>query len=413
MRIFYCLFGFLLSQKINLGGDLYLGEVFFSLFLLFNIKNIRLSTELKRLLLLLFVWCFAQLLSDIINQTETIKMIKGVLSPVFVGVILIGHNLLFSPRYRYLPLYLLGFTVGITFNRFINGHEYFLYNPWKWGLGISVLLCFLIWNEFYCPRNRKRAYMLVFSIPYILICLANSSRMVPGMVLIMTMIVCFSNSLSASRFYQHFQKSRSGVLQFFIMAIGVVYLADTFFVWIFTYEPFLSSLSAADAFKFQIQASSDYGFFIGGRHEIMVSMQAYLDKPLFGHGSWPENSKYPIDLIYLVNQIGASLNSDINSSINGLQSDLIPTHSYIMGALVWGGFFAGLFWLRVLYKLFSGFLDGNIITSALLLFLSFSLIWSIIFSPFGADSRWISSVFLWLIVFLPTRDKQSLPRNTL
>ncbi len=48
-------------------------------------------------------------------------------------------------------------------------------------------------------------------------------------------------------------------------------------------------------------------------------------------------------------------------------------------------------------KLDSG-VDKNFdnIDSPLLVFITVSLAWGILFSPFGADARWISTLLLWL-----------------
>ncbi len=387
--------GIISSQKINLFGEVFLGEIFCAVILLFNIRSIRLPSGGKSMLGLLLLWFVAQVTADIVNQTDFIKAIKGILAPAFVAMILLGLTTAFYERNKYLPLYLLGVFVGMWLSRVV-GSDFYAYNPWKWGLGSCVALCFFTWIEFYCQRNRS-LYLVVGSLVFVVICMAYSSRSLAMFMLVASVIPVFSSHILRLNFYRRMQVSSSGTFQLFIMMLLAVFALDRVMVNLFTFGPFLDLLPALDAMKYSMQAESKWGVILGGRTELLVSFEAFSDSPILGHGSWPENSYYTYAHLDVVDVSGGML-MDLAAAERRISSFLIPTHSYLMGAMVWGGFFAGLFWFKILGMSFSGFLNERVISSPLLLYIVIGLIWNILFSPFGADARWLSTVLLWVYI---------------
>ncbi len=394
MNIFVIfLLGFISSQKINIPSEVFIGEIFCAAVLLFNIRAIRLPSGGKSILRLLLLWFVAQLTADIVNQTEFIIAMKGILVPVFVAIILLGLTTAFHKHYSKMPFYLFGVFVGMWISRAI-GSEYYAFNPWKWGLGSCVGLCFFTWVEFYCKRIRE-VYILGATAIFVIICMMNSSRTMAAVMLTASTIYVLSSRIQVMSLYQHLCKSPWGVIQFFVVIILSVLVLDMSMVELFSYGPFLELLPPLDAMKFSNHADSKWGFILGGRSEILVSLEAFFDSPILGHGSWAKNSYYTFAHLDRVDAAGGMLYS-LDVAESNVKSFLIPTHSYLMGAVVWGGVFAGFFWIRVLGILLSGFLNEKIISSPLLIYISISFIWSILFSPFGADARWLSTVLLFV-----------------
>ena len=99
--------GIISSQKINLFGEVFIGEILCAAVLLLNMNAIRLPPGGKSLFSLLLLWFAAQLVADIVNQTELIKAMKGILVPVLVGMTLLGLTTAFHKYYNKLPFYLL------------------------------------------------------------------------------------------------------------------------------------------------------------------------------------------------------------------------------------------------------------------------------------------------------------------
>lgn len=387
--------GLVSSQKINLFGEVFVGEALCGLVLLFNAKKIRVPPGGMSLLGLLFVWFVAQSLSDIINQTEIIKALKGILVPVFVAIILLGLSTAFHQRYHYLPIYLFGVFIGMWVSRLV-GSEYYASNPWKWGLGSSVALCFFTWIHFYCKAGRT-VYLLGGAAVFVVVSLANSSRSMAAFMLLASLLALLSSRIQLIPLYRNLGHSPMGGGKLFILILFAVFVLDRAMVGLFTFDPFLDLLPPVDAAKYSVQAANKWGAILGGRTELLVSLEAFWDSPLFGHGSWAENPHYVYSHLDKVDEAGGML-MDLEAAESNISSYLIPYHSFLMGALVWGGAAAGLFWLRVLGLCLNGVLFNWILSSPLYMYITVGMLWDILFSPFGADARWLSTLLLWILL---------------
>lgn len=396
--IVFFVLGIISSQKVNPFGEVYLGEIVCGIAILLNLNSITIPSVYKKMLLLLLIWFLAQFISDVVNQTDFLKAVKGSLVPVLIAIIMLGLTLIFRNQYRKLPVYLLGVYIGILLQKIYTGDEYFLSNPWKWGFGGCVIYCFYTLIEFKTKMIRAEL-LIACSLFIVLICLVNSSRSMAVILLLATIIVSLSQKIIAMPFYHYLQKSFLGNVYFLILLLFLIFIIDRVFVSIFTFQPLLDLLPPKDAFKYKIQANNAWGMLLGGRTELLISLKAFYDSPLIGFGSMAESKFYVFEYIKMVDEAGGLLNS-IDVAENKLTSFRIPTHSFLMGALVWGGIFAGMFWIYTLNILIKGFLNSKIITSPLLVYISLSLIWSIWFSPFGADARWVGTLSLWLYLFL-------------
>jgi hypothetical protein len=394
--------GIISSQKINFFGQIFIGEILCVAVLLFNIKAIRTPAGSKPLLGLLLVWFIAQLAADIVNQTVLIKAVKGVLAPVFIAMIMLALTTTFYKRYHFLPIFLFGLFLGMWLSRVI-GNEYYAHNSWKWGLGSCVALCFFTWIEFYCMRY-KATYLLVGSVLFVVVCMANSSRSLAAFMFIASMVAMLSSRIRLMPSYRRLSKSRLGTLWLFFILLFVVFCIDRSMAELFSFAPFLDMLPPLDAIKYSVQAKSEWGVILGGRTELLVSLEAFFDSPFLGHGSWAETPYYTYTLLDIMSASGG-MPLDLSSIESSIESFLIPTHSYLMGAVVWGGLFAGLFWLKTIWLLLSGILNEKVIASPLLLYIVIGMIWNILFSPFGADARWMSTILFWLYIsMLNTED---------
>ena len=88
-----------------------------------------------------------------------------------------------------------------------------------------------------------------------------------------------------------------------------------------------------------------------------------------------------------------------------MASPLIPSHSYLMGALVWSGIFGGLFWIVLLYVVFKRFLRTLGQLPLYFYIGMLGLVWDVLFSPFGASARWNTAVFLAAFLAYTHADK--------
>lgn len=148
--------------------------------------------------------------------------------------------------------------------------------------------------------------------------------------------------------------------------------------------------------KVEIQTTGDVNLIVGGRVETLVSTQAIIDSPIIGHGSWARDPYYLSLLLDRLGRLGLQYPGDVSQVV-----DYIPSHSHLLGSWVDHGVFGGLFWIWVLFmvaksayrSLSQENLPGTIVTVAI-----FWMLWDVIFSPFGADQRFMRAVQIAIIL---------------
>jgi hypothetical protein len=393
--------GFFSSLKINIFGEIFLGEIILGGCVLLNIlqnlflgKRIVVPPFFVQIFWILLVWLFCQILSDVVNETDFLSAIKGEFVPVFIFLIYWGLSILFSGGIRYSYFY--GLFLGYLFFKYLSGHEYFLFNSWKFGGGVILGLVAFMLVDNYKGYSKKRMILFLGGV-FFLVSLINSSRALAGFFVFSAAVSVFVNEEKYSRFIRMLLGNRAKSVKLVVISVLFLFLLDRSLYMLFTYEPFLNILSESAAYKYKSQALSEYGVILGGRNELLVSVQAFFDKPILGHGSWAENIKYVhMRYDYLAMQDDWIVN--LEQVENHLNRYLIPTHSFLMGALVWGGIFAGLFWIRVLGLCIQIFQVPSMVTSPFYFFAVLNVFWNVLFSPFGADARWINMVVIWLLV---------------
>lgn len=120
---------------------------------------------------------------------------------------------------------------------------------------------------------------------------------------------------------------------------------------------------------------------MAGRAEFFVGIQAFLDNPFIGWGSWHTDSSLGYrynQMLYLISQSG----KEFNAATMG--ADLIPTHSVIISYGVYNGILALYLVSSIIFKAFSmGFKALPYTGNFLILSVSASiqLLWNSFFSP--------------------------------
>jgi hypothetical protein len=164
--------------------------------------------------------------------------------------------------------------------------------------------------------------------------------------------------------------------------------------------------------KYETQASGDLGLLLGGRSEMLISTLAIADSPILGHGSWARDFHYVELYVTLLESSGAVIVGD------PYESDLIPTHSHLFGAWVEAGIFGASFWafiiVIIMVAAYRCLKVENIPTSFVAFFL-FLLLWDVLFSPFGADQRFIEASRICLAIWVfrqPIENKRAIKKSS-
>lgn len=156
--------------------------------------------------------------------------------------------------------------------------------------------------------------------------------------------------------------------------------------------------------KYERQAENDLGLLLGGRTELLGSLDAIADSPVIGYGSYARDRTYA--LLRLIRLQQARI---VPTSLD-LKSDRIPTHSFLFGAWVEAGILGAVFWVWVLYvtiKCIILSIENPNPFTAFVVFVGLLLAWDILFSPFGLDRRIVIPAMLNLILVTNSSFLQS------
>ncbi|MGE5490051.1 MAG: hypothetical protein ACM31P_02065 [Actinomycetota bacterium] len=378
-----CLLPTLMFIEVEVGGRLFLSEILLVCLapLLIAMRGRMLATGLPRQLLMLgALWLLAQVLTDEIRGTPFADWSRGWAKIALVSINFISIFLLLNgSRFRYL-MFAAGIALGQILGYFYNPNEYAYDYPWKFGYGTAVtLLAILAASSLsFAGRLFSAGAMLAMGAVNFymgfrslgLVCLLG------GCILL---LMRPRRSLSDS-------PVKTALLAGIAM-IGVVSF----------YEHGASQgyFGEQEQEKYRWQSAGTMGVVVGARSEILASAQAVKDSPLIGHGSWAKDPKYVFAMADELEALGYEVHGV-------LESDLIPSHSYLMGAWVEAGVVGAVFWsfgliliCRVLFRMRG--IDS--ILAPLVAFEALNFLWAIPFSPFGAEARLHAAFDLALLIY--------------
>jgi len=161
--------------------------------------------------------------------------------------------------------------------------------------------------------------------------------------------------------------------------------------------------------KYEIQSSGDAGILLGGRNEFLAAGSAIRDSPVIGHGSWAKDPKYKAILYDRLAELGYRRMGP------ELESDVIPSHSYVFGAWVESGIVGAVFWCWVLWVTASALLraSGREPLFPFFAFIALLLIWNLLFSPYGAGERFTATYSVYAMVLFGLHSQAQNPSTRL
>ncbi len=346
-------------------------------------------------LLLCFIWLLSQMLTDIVVHSAPEDFLRG-WSKIFLTMaylatlwILIGTSL------RRFVFYGIGWASGAILGVIVAPDAYAVDQPWKFGFAIPVTLLALLLASL-LARGRHR-WVFAFTMSTLaLIHLFASFRSLGLVCIVAGAYSYFMMTLHASgRRLGGFKK---GLVWVIVMA------AAAGFYGFYKYSAQSGLLSLKDQKKYSAQSESG-NVVLGGRTEILVSIQAVMDSPILGHGSWARDEKYHQLLMEKILESGGKVGGGKKG--DDLQEHLIPEHSFLMGAWVEAGIAGAIFWIyifshviRVLRRATGGepFLP-------VIAFVGGLMLWDIPFSPYGADRRFVETYFFVGVLMLGSMTK--------
>jgi hypothetical protein len=340
-------------------------------------------------------------MSDLIKGTSFDDIVRGWSKITFFGITFAYLYLTTKGKLSRIAYFLLGLNAGALVKLLTAPDEFYLAEPWKFGYGspITVLLLVCISTPFF-RRFATPWGQIAVTIFIAAFNLVENSRSVFAILLAVACVLVIGELLNQLLRGRPLPKW----LFFFIMLGSVVVYEGVAEI----YGTAASSgvLGSEAQEKYEWQTESGMGILLGGRAEALVSTQAIADSPIIGHGSWARDYGYVSLYIEALEKRGVAIIGD------PYHSGLIPSHSFLFGSWVEAGILGGIFWIyilaacgRSLYSLF----NIPYWSRPLVAFIAFSLMWDVLFSPFGAQQRFFVPAELCIVLWAIRNEFSNTP----
>ena len=367
-------------------------------------QTVRITTRVGRTILVLgLLWLASQCVTDIVRHTVFADYARGWSN---IGLTLVNFAVIWTLLYgrpRRLELYGWGVVIGSLLTVTFSPSEFALDLPWKFGFSYPVTLAVFL----FASRDRWRSRWPVAMIAMMgVINIASGSRNMGGACLAAAMYLFIVDFLRKRA--KAGSKLKAGV----VMALAASILAGAAgILWAYQYTASSGTLGEQAKKKYEEQSSGKYGILLGGRTELLASLPAVYDSPILGHGSWAKNRIYYIGEIRALALLGYKGATDI--SREELIEGIIPAHSYLLQAWVYGGILGALFWawvyVFVVWALMRVY-PATVVLLPVAAFMAFSLFWDILFSPYGATTRIVVPFYIVTLAscmdMVPQKAKQ-------
>jgi hypothetical protein len=350
--------------------------------------------KLKYLFLLLGLWLFGQVITDIYRGTAFVDWARSDSAIVFMAMDLAGLAALVSGSERRKGIFIFSFAIGTLLATRISPSYFFPDYPWKFGYAPGVnLLATLVSCWFFARRRYTVVALLLLGIAGVNLFFDFRSPVLCLLVTIGMIVPVIPERIGRLRILPSQGTGlRLAVLILIVLATGACA------------KLVLTGLAASGVLgedarqKNEVQENSTLGLLLGGRPEIFVSSVAVFDSPILGHGSYPKGLEY-IEM-YRDLLVETGIHEDMFDERNEAEVGMIPSHSHLMQAWVFAGVLGAVFWGYALVLIMRGIVRATVLRPTLspaYCYLCVSVTWDILFSPFGYTSR-IAEAFLLVVV---------------
>lgn len=381
----------LMAFELNLVGIIFLGElvVLGLLPVMLALRGSRLRDRSLWLVLgLLALYFTAQVLTDVVRQTAFNELARGwsrIL--LFAANFLVFYLLVGLERGRLLAFAWASVLGGLLY-QFVGPEAEF---GWKTGFAkpvtVSVILLLAMLPMAAATRR------LVLPIALLLLAglnLALDFRSLSGILTLTAVLVALPSLMRKLGF-----EPRPLPWRALLPLLGLMAVITAGSLKVYAHFADAGWLGEKAKTKYEDQAAfGDLGLLLGGRNEWLASLPAIQDRPWLGHGSWPTNPTYVQAHALSLWRLG------IDHRYTLAPTDLIPTHSHLLGAWVEAGIGGAIFWLGVLVMTLRAI--GNLVAwrdplRPYFLYLLVLFLWDMLFSPFAGFRR-VEDAFALLVM---------------
>ena len=376
----------LMFLKIDVGGVVFATDVgLLGLLLLLLAKRRQMPKgDVTMVCVLGVAWLGAQVLSDIVQSTPPGQFIRGWSKISLTITHFLTIALLIQGKLTRFVLFGVGLAVGGMLTYFISPSEYAISLPWKFGLAfpITLITCVLA-AKAVAPKSKIGAVGLVF--PDRRREFVSRREKPSGGVCLLAAVYSVQPKLTHKLW-----KRKGMVFSALAMACGLWAIRE---VYSGAAEQGWLGIDAARLYL--SQSSGAGGLLLGGRSDLIAATAAIIDSPVIGHGSWARDPQY---VAYQEDRRAA-----LGYKSQGVfDAELIPSHSHLFGAWVESGITGAAFWAWVLWLTIRTLTRANGAEPLFpyFVFLSCFQTWNILFSPYGAEQRFIATYSMYAMILL-------------
>lgn len=384
----------LMFLKVDMGGVVFATDVCLVglLFLLLARRRQMPKGGVMTVCVLGLAWLGAQVLSDVVQSTPSGQFIRGWSKISLTVTHFLTIALLINGKLTRFWLFGVGLALGSLLTYFVNPGELAIFAPWKFGLAFPITLLTCALAAAAATKSKAGAVALVFLIGLVNVYLG--ARSLGGVCLLAAVYV-------QVRLTRRLWKRKRIVFSAIATACGLWAVAA-----VYSNAAEQGWLGTAATQIYMSQSSGAGGVLLGGRLDLIAAAAAIIDSPLIGHGSWARDPQY------------AAFQEDRRAALGyksqGLvDSELIPSHSHLFGAWVESGIIGAAFWAWVLWLTIRTLIRATGAEPLFLyfVFLSCVQIWNILFSPYGAEQRFIATYSIYAMILLSRFSRDRSPRT--
>lgn len=333
-------------------------------------------------------WLYSQIITDLIRGTPYADLARGWSRIVFFLASFASLYLLVSGRDRLIILFCAGLAVGGLARYGLMPAEYLLGDTWKLGYGLPLtFLCVsLLYFAHWVGLDKRLLGPGLLTLGTINLYMGARSL---GGVCLLASVLCFLGEFVGRR-----KRGLNPLMMLLCTLITGVAALIIFEIYAAAAQNGL--LGEAQLERYRMQAGGNLPLIISGRSEILVSTRAIRDSPILGHGSWAKSADYTNEYHQRLEDAGLEYHPSVEDN-----EGLIPTHSHLFGAWVEAGIAGGAFWLLIIFitiRALGTTLNGKTQIAAVIFFIGVLFIWDIIFSPFGAERRFVNAFFITVLL---------------
>jgi O-antigen ligase len=335
-----------MGVRVNLIGQLALSEIFAildNLSLKKWVKTIKDVPDSKKICIAYSFILLSQMISDVVNGSNMNDLLRGwanILMAIFLFMFLIRS---LNSNVLLIIFFLCGLIVRLILLDPIElSGEMTLDNMpfFKFKL-VPILSNLILVVSWYLLKKRKinKLTLTVIMIVFGLFCMAFDARS-GGLFMILTAIIFFNKNI--------IKRITLKKVLLYTFIFGIVFQG---LYSIYVSQVLAGNLGGEHSRGQLLRVENPYNpvnLLMSGRAETFVAIQAIMDKPIFGHGSWAsdKDGKYTY-MLYVM--------SDSEDQFISIYRDagrlIIPSHSVLLGAWVTAGFggFLAILYIFVLF----------------------------------------------------------------